>query len=65
MDVHVERSADSDPWPMPLLDVTGLSVAELATSRDTALARSIRDRLADLDDDRNPVLSAFGSFISS
>jgi FXSXX-COOH protein len=50
---------------MPLLDVTGLSVAELVTSRDTALARSIRDRLADLDDDRNPVLSAFSSFLSS
>ncbi|MET0414489.1 MAG: FxSxx-COOH cyclophane-containing RiPP peptide [Actinoplanes sp.] len=50
---------------MPLLDVTGLSLTELATSQDTVLARSIRERLADIDDDRNPVLSAFGSFISS
>ena len=65
MDVHADQSADSGPWQMPLLDVTGLSLTELLTSSDTVLARSIQERLADVNDTRNPVLSAFGSFVAS
>ena len=65
MDVRADQSAESAAWQMPLLDVTGLCLTELRTSTDTVLARSIQERLNDVDDTRNPVLSAFGSFISS
>jgi FXSXX-COOH protein len=65
MDMRVEKPAAIEQGSTTLLDVTRLSLAELVTSRDTVLDRSIRARLDDIDDDRNPVLSAFGSFISS
>jgi FXSXX-COOH protein len=65
MAMRVEKSAGIEPSSTTLLDVTRLPLAELVTSRDTVLNRSIRARLDDIDDDRNPVLSAFGSFISS
>lgn len=65
MDVRLDLPADGTPLPLPLLDLSGLALPDLVRSEDSALIRAIRERLDDLDDDRNPVLSAFGSFVSS
>jgi FXSXX-COOH protein len=53
---------DDDSWPL-LADVSSLPIAALDGNDDSVLARSLRRLLAGLDD-RDGVISAFGSFVS-
>jgi FXSXX-COOH protein len=54
---------DSHQWA-PLIDVSDTAITDLlAQGGDTALARSMR-RLVDDLDDPNGVISAFSSFVS-
>jgi FXSXX-COOH protein len=48
----------------PLIDVTGISIADLHKSGDPILTRSV-DRLVESLDDPNGIISAFNSFASS
>ena len=64
VEARVEHSDQDDRGPSTLLDVRRLPLAEMVTSSDTVLNRSIRARLDNIDDDRNPLLSAFSSFVS-
>ncbi len=64
MEARVEQSDEGDRRPSTLIDVRGLPLIDMLTSSDTVLNRSIRARLDDIDDDRNPLLSAFSSFLS-
>jgi FXSXX-COOH protein len=61
MDPARAEAADDSGW-VPLIDVSGWSVADLSRG-DTALARSVRRVIRGLDDP-NGVLSAFESFAS-
>jgi hypothetical protein len=57
------EDGDEERW-VPLLDVTQLSIRELAASDDnSALAMCIRRLVRSLDDP-NGIISAFQSFIS-
>jgi FXSXX-COOH protein len=56
-------SESGGPRFAPLPDVTGLSFAAMRARRDTALARSLKQVIASLDDP-NGVISAFQSFAS-
>jgi FXSXX-COOH protein len=53
---------DDDLWS-PLADVSSLPIAALDDGDESVLARSLRRLLAGLDD-RDGVISAFGSFVS-
>jgi hypothetical protein len=62
-------NAVSEPGPgrepvwSPLIDVSGLSIAELAVRTDIAIARAVQQVVRSLDDP-NGVISAFDSFPS-
>jgi FXSXX-COOH protein len=65
MSTASESSAgiDSHQWE-PLIDVSNTPIADLLTQGgDTALTRSVRRLVRDLDDP-NGVISAFNSFVS-
>ena len=52
-----------DPTWAPLVDVSGMPIADLQRAGDTVLGRCIERLIRSLDDP-NGVISAFGSFIS-
>ena len=54
----MDRTAESDvaEWQSPMVDVSGMSLEELASHHgDTALARCLRRLAAELDDPAEPI----------
>jgi FXSXX-COOH protein len=60
--VPAPAARDDDSWT-PLVDVSVLPIVALDDSDDSVLGRCLRRLLAGLDD-RDGVISAFGSFVS-
>jgi FXSXX-COOH protein len=63
VDEQVQSVVVGGPAWAPLIDVSGLPLAALNSSSETALAQAIRRVLVSLDDP-NGVISAFESFAS-
>jgi FXSXX-COOH protein len=55
---------DGDSVWRPLIDVSGVSLAELTNRGDDVIARAVRQVLRSLDDP-NGVISAFESFVET
>lgn len=57
-----DAGPDAETWA-PLVEVSHLPIAALASGADPALARSMQRLVSSLDDP-NGVISAFSSFVS-
>ena len=64
MDARSRAAVPGNGAWAPLVDITGISIADLYRSGDPILTRSV-DRLIASLDDPNGIISAFNSFASS